>query len=95
MSYGIEEKIDSFMRNTIIRTIFVTEKDNCERLVVETELLCALEQLKNGSAPGCDGITVEFLKRSWHALVNCWLCRLTLHLKIAIIIIYHQKSCYH
>ena len=34
-------------------------------LVVENELLYALKQMKNGSAPGCDGITVEFLKMFW------------------------------
>ena len=34
-------------------------------MVVESELLYALKQMKNGSAPVCDGITVEFLKMFW------------------------------
>ena len=50
-----------FIRNTVTPTISVTQEDKCEGVVVETELLCALKQMKNGSAPGCDGITVEFL----------------------------------
>ena len=61
----MEEKIDTFMRNTVTPTISVTQKDKCEGVVVETELLSALKQMKNGSAPGCDGITVEFLKMFW------------------------------
>ena len=53
------------MRNTVTPTISVTQRDKCERVVVETELLCTLKQMKNGSASGCDGITVEFLKMFW------------------------------
>ena len=44
----MEEKIDIFMRNTVTPTISVTQKDKCEGVVVETELLCALKQMKNG-----------------------------------------------
>ena len=31
----MEEKIDTFMRNTMTRTISVTQKDKCEGVVVE------------------------------------------------------------
>ena len=41
---------------------FSGEWPKCEGVVVESELLYALKQTKNSSAPGCDGITVEFLK---------------------------------
>ena len=64
----IEEKIIPFMRNTVTPTISVTQKDKYKGVLVETELLCALKQIVNGSAPGCDGITVEFLKCSGHRL---------------------------
>ena len=66
----MEEKIHTFMRNTITPTISVAQKDKCEVVVVENELLCALKQMKNGSAPGCDGITVEFLKMFWTCISN-------------------------
>ena len=59
---GMEEKITTFMGNTTTPTISAAQKDKCEGVVVESELLYALKQMKNGSAPGCDGITVEFLK---------------------------------
>ena len=50
---------------TTTTTISAAQKDKCEGVVVESELLYALKQMKNGSAPGCDGITVEFLKMFW------------------------------
>ena len=62
---GMEEKITTFMGNTTAPTISAAQKDKCEGVVVECELLYALKQMKNGSAPGCDGITVEFLKMFW------------------------------
>ena len=62
---GMEEKITTFMGNTTTPTISAAQKDKCEGVVVESELLNALKQTKNGSAPGCDGITVEFLKMFW------------------------------
>jgi len=52
---GMEEKITSFMGNTTTPTISASQIDKCE----------GLKQMKNGSAPGCDGITVEFLKMFW------------------------------
>ena len=62
---GMKDKITTFMGNTTTPTISAAQKDKCEEVVVESELLYALKQMKNGSAPGCDGITVEFLKMFW------------------------------
>ena len=62
---GMEETITTFMGNTTTLTISAAQKDKCEGVVVESELLYALKQMKNGSAPRCDGITVEFLKMFW------------------------------
>ena len=53
------------MRNTTTPTISVAQKDKCEEVVVENELLYGLKQMKNSSAPGCHGITIEFLKMFW------------------------------
>ena len=61
----MEEKIITFMGNTTTSTISAAQTNKCEGVVVENELLYASEQMKNGSAPGCDGITVEFLKMFW------------------------------
>ena len=65
----MEERITTFMGSTTTPTITAAHKDKCEGVVVESELLYALKQMKNGSAPGCDGITVEFLKMFW-ACIN-------------------------
>ena len=62
---GMEDKITTFMGNTTTPTISSAHKDKREGVVVESGLLYALKQMKNGSAPGCDGITVEFLKIFW------------------------------
>ena len=62
---GMEEKITTFMGNTTTSTISAAQKDKCEGVVVESELLYALKQMKNGSALGCDGITVEFFQMFW------------------------------
>ena len=61
---GMEDKRTTFMGNTTPK-ISAAQKDKCEGVVVESELLYALKRMKNGSAPGCDGITVEFLKMFW------------------------------
>ena len=53
------------MGNTTTPAISAAQTDNCEGVVVESALLYALKQVKNASAPGCDGITVEFLKMFW------------------------------
>ena len=39
----------------------------CNREGIEEKIttFMRLKQMKNGSAPGCDGITVEFLKMLW------------------------------
>ena len=55
----MEEKITTFMGNTTT-TISAAQIDKCEGLVVESELLYALKQMKNGSAPGCDGSSLVF-----------------------------------
>ena len=48
----MEETITTFMGNTTTLTISAAQKDKCEGVVVESELLYALKQMKNGLAPG-------------------------------------------
>ncbi|KAH7302406.1 hypothetical protein KP509_23G070900 [Ceratopteris richardii] len=42
--------------------------DNCEKSIIEEEVLMALESLKNGKAPGLDGLTKEFVMAFWPSL---------------------------
>ena len=51
---GMEEKITTFMGNTTAPTISAAQKDKCERVVVENELLYALKQ--NEKRPSADVI---------------------------------------
>ncbi|KAH7276962.1 hypothetical protein KP509_39G028200 [Ceratopteris richardii] len=42
--------------------------DNCEKSITEEEVLMALQSLKNGKAPGLDGLTKEFVLAFWSSL---------------------------
>ena len=44
------------------------EKQNCEGQITENEVGEALKTMKNGSAPGSDGLTTEFYKFFWNKI---------------------------
>ena len=44
------------------------EAKECEGEVTVNETTSALRIMKNGSAPGSDGLTIEFLKFFWHRI---------------------------
>ena len=88
---GMEEKITTFMGNTTTSTISAAQKDKCEGVVVESELLYALKQMKNGSAPGCDGITVKFLKMFWARISKLLTLSFILRLKMGIYLHHKEK----
>ena len=56
----MEEKITTFMGNTTTLTVSAAQKEKYEGMVVESELLYALKQMKNGSAPGVMGLRSIF-----------------------------------
>ena len=67
------ERIDNFMNNTIVPMLAENQRKRCEGALLETEVLSVLKQMKTGSAPGIDGITVEFLNmfgRTWENLLQ-------------------------
>ena len=41
------------------------QKDSCDRILTEKELLSAVKEIKNGKSPGTDGLTSEFYKFFW------------------------------
>ena len=65
---GMEQNLEIFLGSTSVSTISVEQKMVCEGLVTEEELLHALKKMNSNSAPGCDGITTEFLKMFWGRL---------------------------
>ena len=58
---NMTERIDHFMNNTSVPRLSEDPRKRCEGALLETEVLSVLKQMKTGSAPGIDGITVEFL----------------------------------
>ena len=55
------DKINSFWGNTWTPHLSREQTTGCEGSVLREEVLYALKQMKNGSAPGIDGITIEFI----------------------------------
>lgn len=62
---NMDEKVDQFLSDVTTLQISDFQRNECEGLITENEALAALKQMKSGSAPGVDGITVEFLKVFW------------------------------
>ena len=62
------EKTRQFMNNEDFPKLDERESASCEGLMNETEIGNALRKMKNGSAPGNDGLTVEFYKFFWASL---------------------------
>ena len=62
----MELKIDTFMQDcNNIPSLNVDDREALEAPLTEQELLTGLKELNNGSAPGSDGITIEFFKVFW------------------------------
>lgn len=62
--------INDFMDGVPIPKISETEQEFCDENISENELLIALKEMKNGTSPGIDGLTVEFYKVFWNHLRN-------------------------
>ena len=60
-----EDATRRFMQNVNMPTLTENEAEYCEGHVTLEETSAALRQMKNGSAPGYDGITTEFMKVFW------------------------------
>ena len=62
---NIMEKIYSILGNTRTPHLSQEQTTDCEGPVLIEEVLYALKQMKNGSAPGIDGITIKFIRMFW------------------------------
>ena len=60
-----QQNMDSFIDNLEIPTLDEIQKQKCENLLTEKEVLSALKAMKNGKSPGTDGLTCEFYKFFW------------------------------
>ena len=60
-----EETANDFLTNIDVPQLPEDEKNQLEGLIKEDEIATALKSMKNGSAPGSDGLTTGFLKFFW------------------------------
>ena len=65
---GTRIAVDMFLEGIVFPKLEEEEADRCEGLVTTGEVGQALNAMKNGSAPGGDGLTVEFYKFFWPKL---------------------------
>ena len=65
---GTRIAVDTFLEGIDFPKLEEEEADRCEGLVTTEEVGQALNAMKNGSAPGGDGLTVEFYKFFWPKL---------------------------
>ena len=64
---GIEQ-LDGFLGNSDFPTLSQEQSASCEGRVTLEELSKGLQGLNNGSSPGLDGLTTEFMKVFWGRL---------------------------
>lgn len=64
----MSDKVERFVQECNVPSLADEQKLSCEGTLTEGELLNALKQMKNGSAPGSDGINIEFIKMFWTRL---------------------------
>ena len=57
--------IDNFTKSDYLPKLSEIEKNQCEDVLTESELLNSIKAFKNGKTPGTDGLTTEFYKFFW------------------------------
>ena len=60
-----EDQVDSFLGDCVLPKLSEDECASCEGIILVDELSAALKIMKNGSSPGLDGLTTEFMKMFW------------------------------
>ena len=77
-SDNLPNDIDDFLFECNIPTLNEEDQESCEGMILSSEATSALNMLKNGSAPGKDGLTIEFYKFFWckirDVVVNAFNC---------------------
>ena len=60
-----DEIIDNFTKSEYLPKLSEIEKNQCEGVLTESELLKSIKAFKNGKTRGTDGSTAEFYKFFW------------------------------
>ena len=64
-SQNVSAAANDFIEKETFKRLDETEAASCEGMVTLEETTNALRDMKNGSAPGSDGLTIEFMKFFW------------------------------
>ena len=62
----IRDDVNNFVEGLEFPKLTDNESLACEGLISYEEATEAIKSMKNGSAPGCDGLTIEFIKFFWN-----------------------------
>ena len=62
---NVKSAASEFIKHETFRTLDEIEANTCEGMVTLEETTNALREMRNGSAPGSDGLTIEFIKYFW------------------------------
>jgi exonuclease III len=60
-----QENLTEFLSNLNVPQLSEDNKLSCEGMIDTDETGRALSDMRNGSAPGCDGLTTDFMKFFW------------------------------
>ena len=69
----IELKIDSFLNDLNIPTLSEEQKNSCEGKISSEECFRLLDTFQDNKTPGNDGIPIEFYKKFWPLITNCFI----------------------
>ena len=71
----VKESAQQFMKDEYFPTLEESDANSCEGNVSLEEASTAINSMKNGSAPGSDGLTIEFMKYFWDSGVKTLVTR--------------------
>ena len=71
----VSDLMNNYINDLNLPSLNEEERISCDRTISEEEVRASLKSMKDGSAPGCDGIPTEFYKVFWNQLkkplLNC------------------------
>ena len=74
----IKQKANLFSKNLKVLTLTAQQRHQTEAVITEHEIKEALKSMKNGSAPGSDGLPAEIYKFFWHDIKDfLWILYIT------------------
>ena len=69
----IENEIDSFLNNLNIPKLSEEQKISCEGKITSEECFRLLDTFQTNKSPGNDGIPIEFYKKFWPLINDCFI----------------------